>query len=258
VIALIAAASLFGGSLELPALPPIRRDPQITYVDRSGAVLGVRGGRYAPAADLARLPAYVPAAFVAIEDRRFYSHAGFDAMGIARAIVTDLGQGRASQGASTITQQLARNLFLSADRTMERKAQELVYAVELEQAYSKRQILGLYLSRVYFGSGAYGIEAAARRYFNEPAARLTLKESAMLAAIPKSPTAYDPAEQPAASTQRAALVLEAMVETAAITAAQRTKALAASPKVWKEAPTAPAQYFVDWLDGQTRALVGAR
>jgi penicillin-binding protein 1A len=258
VIALIAAASLLGGSLELPSLPPIRRDPQITYVDRSGAVLGVRGGRYGPPADLARLPAYVPAAFVAIEDRRFYSHAGFDAMGIARAIVTDLGQGRASQGASTITQQLARNLFLSADRTMERKAEELIYAVELEQAYSKRQILGLYLSRIYFGSGAYGIEAAARRYFNKPAARVTLKEAAMLAAIPKSPTAYDPAQQPAASAERAALVLGAMVDTGAITAAERAKALAVSPRVWKEAPTAPAQYFVDWLDGQTRVLVGAR
>jgi penicillin-binding protein 1A len=221
-------------------------------------VLGVRGGRYAPPADLAKLPAYVPAAFVAIEDRRFYSHAGFDAMGIARAIVTDLGQGRASQGASTITQQLARNLFLSADRTMERKAQELIYAVELEQTYSKRQILGLYLSRVYFGSGAYGIEAAARRYFNKPAARLTVKEAAMLAAIPKSPTAYDPAEQPAASAQRAALVLDAMVDTGAITAAERARALATRPKVWRDAPTAPAQYFVDWLDGQTRALVGPR
>ncbi|MDQ2861133.1 MAG: transglycosylase domain-containing protein, partial [Pseudomonadota bacterium] len=257
MIALI-AASLLGGALDLPSLPPIRRDPQITFVDRSGAVLGVRGGRYGPPADLVRLPSYVPAAFVAIEDRRFYSHAGFDALGIARAIVTDLGEGRAAEGASTITQQLARNLFLSDARTMERKAQELVYAVELERAYSKRQILGLYLSRIYFGSGAYGIEAAARRYFNKPAARLTLKEAAMLAAIPKSPTAYDPAEQPAASSQRAALVLAAMADTGAITPAERARALASSPKVWREAPAAPAQYFVDWLDGQARTLVGAR
>jgi penicillin-binding protein 1A len=154
VIGLLTAVSLLGAPMELPALPPIRRDPQITYVDRSGTLLGVRGGRFGPPVDLARLPAYVPAAFVAIEDRRFYSHAGFDAVGIARAIVADLGDGRASQGASTITQQLARNLFLSSDRTMERKAQELVYAMQLERAYSKRQILALYLSRVYFGSGA--------------------------------------------------------------------------------------------------------
>ena len=156
----------------------------------------MRGGRYGPPVDVSRLPPYVPAAFVAIEDRRFYEHSGFDAMGMARAALADIGQGRASQGASTITQQLARNLFLSADRTMERKATELVYAVELEQTYSKNQILGLYLSRVYFGSGAYGLEAAAQRYFNKPAARLSMQEAAMLAAIPKSPTAYDPAEQP--------------------------------------------------------------
>ncbi|MDB5466086.1 MAG: penicillin-binding protein family, partial [Phenylobacterium sp.] len=196
MIALLAAATVFGAAPQLPPLPEIRREPQVTYLDRSGAVLGVRGGRYAPPADLAKLPTYVPAAFVAVEDRRFYEHTGFDPVGIARAIVSDLGQGRAAQGASTITQQLARNLFLSSDRTMERKAQELLYAVQLERTYSKRQILSLYLSRIYFGAGAYGIEAASQRYFNKPAARLTLKEAAMLAAIPKSPTNYNPADEP--------------------------------------------------------------
>ncbi len=257
MFALIAAASLLSQGPQLPPLPPIRRDPQITYLDRSGAVIGVRGGRFGPPVDVSRLPAYVPAAFVAIEDRRFYSHEGFDAVGIARAIVSDLGRGRAAQGASTITQQLARNLFLTADRTVERKALELVYAVELEQAYSKRQILGLYLSRVYFGSGAYGLEAAARRYYNKPAARLTLREAASLAALMKSPTDYDPAEQPARSAERTRLVLDAMADTGAITRAQRARALAAPFKVWKRAPAEPAQYFVDWLDGQTRRLVNA-
>jgi penicillin-binding protein 1A len=219
-------------------------------------VLGVRGGRYAPPVDLARLPAYVPAAFVAIEDRRFYSHPGFDAMGMARALVADLGQGRAAQGASTITQQLARNLFLSSDRTVERKGQELVYAIELEQKYSKDQILGLYLSRVYFGAGAYGLEAAAERYFDKPAARLTIREAAMLAALMKSPTDYNPIEQPDRSAERANLVLDAMVETGAITAAQRAKAGAQTPKVWKLAANAPAQYFIDWLEPWTRQQIG--
>jgi len=166
----------------------------------------------------------VPAAFVAIEDRRFYSHAGFDAVGMARALVADLGQGKAAQGASTITQQLARNLFLTSDRTVERKGVELIYAIELEQKYSKEQILGLYLSRVYFGAGAYGIEAAAQRYFDKPAARLTIREAAMLAALMKSPTDYNPIEQPDRSAERTNLVLDAMVETGAITAAQRAKA----------------------------------
>ena len=256
MIAFVLASALFTAP-QLPSLPPIRRDPQVTYVDRAGAVIGVRGGRYGPPVNLSQLPAYVPAAFVAIEDRRFYEHSGFDAVGIARAVVKDLTQGRASQGASTITQQLARNLFLSSDRTVQRKATELVYAVELEQTYSKQQILGLYLSRIYFGSGAYGIEDAAQRYFNKPAARLTLMEAAMLASIPKSPVNYDPADQPEASKARAALVLDAMVETGAITSAQRAQALAHPPKVWKTAANAPAQYFVDWLDGQTHALVGA-
>jgi penicillin-binding protein 1A len=216
----------------------------------------VRGGRYAPPVDLARLPAYVPAAFVAIEDRRFYSHPGFDAMGMARALVADLGQGRAAQGASTITQQLARNLFLTSDRTVERKGEEVIYAIELEQKYSKQQILGLYLSRVYFGAGAYGLEAAAERYFDKPAARLTIREAAMLAALMKSPTDYNPIEQPDRSAERTNLVLDAMVETGAITAAERAKAEAQTPKVWKLAANAPAQYFVDWLEPWTRQQVG--
>ncbi|MBS0361139.1 MAG: PBP1A family penicillin-binding protein [Proteobacteria bacterium] len=238
-------------------LPPIVREAQITYVDRTGAVIGVRGGKYAPPVDLARLPAYVPAAFVSIEDRRFYEHSGFDPVRMARAVIKDLEKGSAREGASTITQQLARNLYLSNDKTLERKADELVISMKLEQAYSKKQILALYLSRNNFGSGAWGLEAAAQRYFNKPAARLTIREAAMLAAIMKSPTNYDPANFPDRNAERTRLVLQAMLETGAITQAQLDKALAETPKVWKDAPTASAQYFVDWLDGQTRAAVGA-
>ena len=254
---LLSVGSLLSQTPQLPPLPPIHRDPQITYLDRNGAVLGVRGGRFAPPVDVARLPAYVPAAFVAIEDRRFYSHDGFDAVGMARALVSDIGKGRAAQGASTLTQQLARNLFLNADRTMERKALELVYAVELERTYSKSQILGLYLSRVYFGSGAYGLEAASRRFYNKPAARLTLREAASLAAVMKSPTEYSPADQPERSAERTRLVLDAMVDTGAITPAQRDRALAQPAHVYKHAAAEPAQYFVDWIDGQTRRMVNA-
>ncbi|WP_309644535.1 PBP1A family penicillin-binding protein [Phenylobacterium sp.] len=256
MIALAVAASLQLTAPELPRLPEIRRDPQVTYVDRSGAVLGVRGGRYGPPVDLAKLPAHVPAAFIAIEDRRFYEHTGFDPVGIGRAIVAGVSEGRATQGASTITQQLARNLFLTSDRTVERKARELLYAIQLERTYSKRQILALYLSRVYFGAGAYGLEAASQRYFNKPAARLTIQEAATLAGVLKSPTAYNPAEQPARAAQRAALVLNAMVETGAISPAERAKAAAKPLKVAPSASTASAQYFIDWLDGQRRQLVG--
>lgn len=255
MLGLIAAASLMSGAPNLSRLPEIKREPQVTFLDRSGAVIGVRGGRYAAPANLDRLPAHVPAAFVAIEDRRFYSHTGFDPVGIARAIVADVG-GRHPQGASTITQQLARNLFLSADQTLERKANELVLAVQLERAYSKKQILALYLSRVYFGSGAYGIEAAAQRFFNKPASKLSIREAATLAGVLKSPTNYNPIEQPEKSAQRTRLVLDAMVDTGAITPADRARALAAPPKVYRYAVSASAQYFIDWIDGQARAAIG--
>ncbi|MBS0334278.1 MAG: transglycosylase domain-containing protein, partial [Proteobacteria bacterium] len=257
----LAAAAAASVALSPPdfssRLPPITREPQVTYVDRAGAVIGVRGGRYAPPVDLARLPAYVPGAVVAIEDRRFYEHSGFDPLGMARAVVADITKGTARQGASTITQQLARNLYLTNAKTLERKADELVIALKLEQTYSKKQILALYLSRAYFGSGAYGLEAAAQRYFNKPAERLTIREAATLAGIMRSPTNYDPADFPERSAERSRLVLQAMTETGVISAAQRDKAMAQTPKVWKDAPTAPAQYFVDWLEGQTRAAVGA-
>jgi penicillin-binding protein 1A len=254
VLALIAAVALQLPALDIPKLPPITREPQVTFLDHAGQVIGVRGGRYAPPVDIARLPKYVPAAFVAIEDKRFYEHQGFDMQGIARALVTDLGEGRAAQGASTITQQLARNLFLSSDRTLERKGQELVYAVELEQTYSKPQILGLYLSRVYFGAGAYGIEAAAQRYFGLSAEHLTVREAAMLAALMKSPTDYNPIENPDRSDERTKLVLDAMVESGAITDAQRAKALTQSPKIYKSAPDAASQYFVDWVNAQFKQM----
>ena len=256
MISLALAASLSLTAPELPPLPPIKRDPQVVYLDRSGALIGVRGGRYGPPVDIAKLPAYVPAAFVSIEDRRFYEHTGFDAIGIARAVVANVEQGRTAQGASTITQQLARNLFLNADQTMERKAKEVVYAVQLERTYSKKQILGLYLSRVYFGSGAYGLEQASRRYFGKPAAKLTLREAATLAGVLKSPTNYNPVEEPQNAAQRADLVLAAMVETGAITPADRAKAMSQPLRLASAATGSATGYFIDWLDGQRRSLVG--
>lgn len=255
MIALAAAFALTAQTAELPRLPEIRRDPQVIYLDRSGALIGVRGGRFGPPVDVAKLPAHVPGAFVAIEDRRFYEHGGFDPRGIARAVMAGLSEGRATQGASTITQQLARNLFLTQDRTLERKATELVYAVELERRFSKQQILGLYLSRVYFGQGAYGMEAAAQRYFGKPAARLSIKEAAMLAGVLKSPTNYDPVMQPERCLQRSKLVLAAMVETGVLTPAQRNKADRQEIKALRAAPNASAQYFVDWVDTQVRQIV---
>jgi penicillin-binding protein 1A len=255
VVPALFALSLASALPELPALPPIKRTPQITYLDRSGQLIGVRGGGGASTVSLAKLPAYVPAAFVAIEDKRFYAHGAFDPIGIARAVAVDLAKGRTAQGASTITQQLVRNLFLTDDQTIERKTQELLLAVQMEQKYSKRQILELYLSRVYFGSGCYGIQAASRRFFGKPAEKLTVREAAALAAVMKSPSEYSPVDQPERSAERTKLVLDAMVDTHAITPAQRTRALAHPLRVHKEAPDRPAQFFVDWADQQAHKLV---
>lgn len=261
LIGLLASATVtlpgLPGGAALPPLPPIERAPQVVFVDRNGARIGVRGGRYGPAVDIRSLPAHVPAAFVAIEDRRFYSHPGFDAAGIARAAAANLAEGGIAQGGSTITQQVARLLFLNQDKTLERKAREVALAVQLERAFTKPQILGLYLSRINFGKGAWGLEAAAWRYFNKPASRLTVREAAMLASIPKSPTGYNPVDQPARNAERTKLVLDAMVETGALPAKGRAAALKETPRVWTRAPEASAQYFVDWMDAQARRRAGS-
>ena len=170
----------------------VQRQPSISYLDRSGGLVAVRGSQITPPVKIDELPPYVPAAFVAIEDRRFYHHFGFDPIGMVRMVFVDLSQHRYAQGASTITQQLARNLFLSPDQNVRRKVQELILAVWLETKFSKKEILALYLNRVYFGGGAYGIEAAAQRYFNKPAKQLTVGEAALLAGMMKSPTHYSP------------------------------------------------------------------
>lgn len=256
MISWLAAAAISTSLPDISHLLDAPRPASITFVDASGSVLGVRGGQIAPPVDMNRLPEYVPAAFVAIEDRRFYEHSGFDAIGIARALAADLSHGRIVEGASTITQQLARNLFLTPDQTVERKAQEVVLAVMIEQKYTKRQILSLYLSRVYFGGGAYGLEAAARHYYDKPASRLTLAEAAVLAGVLKSPTNYNPEEQPAHAAARGKLVLQAMQETGAVTAAQARQALLHSAVVRRASANTAAQYFVDWVDAETRRIMG--
>ncbi|MHB8527922.1 MAG: transglycosylase domain-containing protein [Caulobacteraceae bacterium] len=235
----------------------VKRQPSITYLDRSGAVVAVRGSQYAPPADLDRLPAYVPAAFVAIEDRQFYHHFGFNPWGMFRSEVFNLTHPNGPlRGGSTITQQLARNLFLTPDQTYRRKAQELVLAMWLEMHFTKRQILALYLNRVNFGGGAYGIEAAAQRYFDKPASQLTLGEAALLAATMKGPSRYNPAANSERAAKRATVVLNAMYQSGAITAAERDAAFRQPVHVSATLANQRAEYFVDWLDAQVRAQVG--
>lgn len=186
------------------------RAPNVKIVANDGSLLANRGINGGEAVGLNDMSPYIPQAVVAIEDKRFYSHFGFDPIGFSRAMARNITAGKMVQGGSTLTQQLAKNLFLKPDRTLERKVQEVLLAVWLEQKYSKDQILEMYLNRVYFGSGAYGVEAAARRYFNKSARDVSLNEAATIAAVLKAPTYYSPANDPAAANKRAALVLNAM------------------------------------------------
>jgi penicillin-binding protein 1A len=235
----------------------IHRQPSVTYLDRSGSLLGVRGSQYSPPVDIDKLPPYVPAAFVAIEDHNFYHHMGFDAGGIIRSALNNLRHRSGPlAGGSTITQQLARNLFLTPDQTLKRKAQELMLAFWLERKFTKKEILALYLNRVYFGSGAYGIEAAAQRYFNKPASELSIGEAALLAGLLKAPTHYSPVSETTRAERRATIVLDKMVEIHAITPAQRDEAFEHPVQVSKSLSCQHAQYFADWVDGQVRQLVG--
>ncbi len=198
--------------------------PVVRILARDGSVLAERGGA-APYIPIDLLPRHLIDAVIATEDRRFYSHRGIDPSGLARAILVNLRAGRPVQGGSTITQQLAKNMFLTPERTLWRKVGELVIALWLEMRLSKPDILELYLNRVYFGAGAYGVEAASRRFFNKSAQEITLAEAAVLAGLLKAPSRYSPAANPEAALARAQSVVATMVEVGSATVidAQMTK-----------------------------------
>ena len=231
------------------------RKPSITLVAANGSRVAAVGDVYGETVQVKDLPPVVPRAVIAIEDRRFYQHLGLDPRGLARAMLANLRAGRIVQGGSTITQQLAKNLFLTPDRTIRRKVQELLFALWLERKFTKDQILTLYLNRVYFGGGSYGVDAAARRYFGKPAIRLNLFESAMLAGLLKAPSRYNPARDAGGAEQRAARVLDAMVDSEFITAEQ-----AAEAKIGKTGTrvldTGQGRYFVDWILSQVNDFIG--
>ena len=257
ILAIAAIAVLARGLPDTSKLYDIKRQPSISYLDRSGALLAVRGSQYAPPVDVDSLPPYVPAAFIAIEDRQFYHHFGFNPWGIIRSGFYNLTHKNGPlRGGSTITQQLARNLFLTPAQTARRKAQELVLAMWLEAKFSKKEILALYLNRVYFGAGAYGIEAAGQRYFNKPASQLTLGEAALLAGMLKAPSRYSPVSDVARAERRATVVLDEMVVTHNITPEQREAAFREPVRISSVLSGQSAQYFVDWVDAQVRQMVG--
>jgi penicillin-binding protein 1A len=193
------------------------------------------------------LPGYVPGAFIAIEDRRFRSHFGIDPIGMARAAFQNAMTGHVVQGGSTLTQQLAKNLFLSPDRTFERKLQEAMLALYLEHRYSKGQILTLYLNRVYFGAGVYGIEAASQKFFGKHASELSLTEAAMIAGSVKAPARYNPLSDIDAGLKRAQVVLKAMQDTGLIDQNTRSLAQATRPRIVSANGTPGSGWFADWI-----------
>jgi penicillin-binding protein 1A len=194
--------------------------PRIEIRDRHGEVIGVRGQDRGAPVDPARLPAHVRGAFIATEDRNFYHHVGVNPVAVLRALIINFRAGDVEQGGSTITQQLVKNLLLTPERTMKRKVQEMLLALKIEGRYDKDEILGFYLNAVYFGNGAYGLEAASRRYFGKRPEELSIGEAAMLAGLLKAPSKLAPTRSEDAARDRARLVLDAMVEARIITPQQ--------------------------------------
>jgi penicillin-binding protein 1A len=238
-------------SLEIP-----KRPPSILILDLNGRPLARRGDLAGTPLALESMPKYVPQAFVAIEDRRFYDHYGVDPIGILRAAMANVLHLGVAQGGSTITQQLAKNLFLTQERTVIRKLQEMALALWLEHKFSKMQILELYLNRVYFGAGAYGIEQASQRYFNKSAKNLALAEAAMLAGLVKSPARLAPTRDFNAAEQRAALVLAAMSNMQFITTASERSAFAHPPHVVTQANNGSVNYAADWIMDAINDVMG--
>jgi penicillin-binding protein 1A len=230
------------------------REPGIMMLASDGSVLAELGSFYGDETRLENLPDYVPNAIVAIEDRRFRSHYGIDPIGLTRAIYRNAMAGQMMEGGSTITQQLAKNLFLTPERTAWRKLQELVLAIWLERKFTKDEILQLYVNRVYFAGGTNGIARGARVLFNKDPADLSLQEAASLAALLKAPTRYNPSTNPDVAAERARLVLKAMVAQGYI-ADEEAEAAVNAPAGVKADDYVPAkQYAIDWIREQLPLL----
>jgi penicillin-binding protein 1A len=241
-------------SAESWAMPD--RPPNIKIVDVNGELLANRGSTGGEAIPLDSMSPYIPLAVMAIEDRRYYSHFGFDPIGFTRAMLRNAVSGRMVQGGSTITQQLAKNMFLTPDRTLERKVQEVLLAFWLESKYSKDQILAMYLNRVFFGSNSYGVEAASRRYFNKSARDVNLTEAAILAGLLKAPSALSPAKNPEGAMERARLVLAAMEEEGYISHEELVAAADNKPRKAKSYWSGAEHYAADMVMDELPALIG--
>jgi len=253
-------AVYFGSSCNLSALHPVRQADNSLVYGANGGLIGVLPAVENRTAVARRAVSHwVPKATVAIEDRRFYRHGGVDPVGILRALVADVSAGHIVQGGSTITQELVRNLYLSRDKTLQRKVVEACLAIKLARAWSRDRILTAYLNDVYYGNHAYGIEAAAETYFSVPASRLTLAQAALLAGLPQAPSYYDPLHNPSAALARRDAVLRALRRSGDVTDARydavvhdRGLHLRPSPAYASGEP-----YFVGYVENLLQQAYGA-
>jgi penicillin-binding protein 1A len=253
-LALFAGLLFFAWDLPRPeaALDAARR-PSLTLRDRSDHVFASFGDVVGDPLRLSEMPAYLPAAAVAVEDRRFYGHPGIDLVGIARAAFVNLRAGRLVQGGSTITQQVAKNLFLTNAKTLRRKVQEVLLTLWLERSFTKQEILEIWLNRVYLGSGVFGVDAAARLYFGISARKVNLWQAAVLAGLPRAPSRLSPRVDPAAAASRGREVLAAMADVGIVS---RAEAAAAGARIaFPPRAATNAGWFADWAADQAQTLI---
>lgn len=241
---------------DLSGLEAAPRSGEVVLLDRNGRTIARRGEVSQDAIQAEALPQNLVDAVLAVEDRRFYGHFGVDLIGTTRAALANLRAGRVVQGGSTITQQLAKNLFLTSERTYRRKAQEMMLALWLERRFTKDEILALYLNRVYFGAGAWGAEAASRRYFGKPADQLSIGEAALLAGLLKAPSRYAPTHDATRASVRATVVLDLMLASGRISEAERIDAAQIPIRVSRGVSSPGAGWFADWVLPQVRELSG--
>ncbi|MFC2954073.1 transglycosylase domain-containing protein [Marinicaulis aureus] len=232
----------------------VNRQAAIIVLDRNGEEIAARGARYGEHVDPAELPEHLINAILSTEDRRFYDHGGVDLRGTMRAALANLKAGGVVEGGSTITQQLAKNLFLSPRQTYERKAREALLALWIEGHYSKDEILSLYLNRIYLGAGAYGVESAAQTYFGKSSRDVTLAEAAMLAGLPKAPSTYAPTQNPAGAQRRANEVLDNLLEIGAVDPFAVRDARLHPPVITKQNIDSGLGYFFDYVASQAKAI----
>ena len=252
----VALYYLYAPDLPITAdrLGDVNRTPSITLLDADGKVFASRGAAFGYRVKLDEMPPYLAAAFIVTEDRRFYSHSGIDYRGLMRAFIANWRAGGVVQGGSTITQQLAKNTFLKPERTWSRKFEELFLSFWLERHYSKDEILTLYLNRIYLGSGAYGVDAAAREYFGKSVREVSLAEAAMLAALTRAPSRYAPDTNLKLAQQRANLVVELLRQDGQIDEEQARKAKAKPATPVLKTGVESTNYFADFVMDQLTKL----